>query len=35
MKKAGPLFDRFLKSIEENMKSADKKGFKKSDPGNA
>jgi hypothetical protein len=35
MNKAGPLLDRALKSIEENMKSADKKGLKKSDPGTA
>lgn len=35
MNKAGPLLDKLLKSIEENMKSADKKGVKKSDPGTA
>ena len=35
MNKAGPLLDRALKSIEENMKSADKKGLRNSDPGTA
>ena len=35
MIKAGPLLDRLLTSIEETMKSADKKGVKKSDPATA